>query len=130
MLFYVGSVVSVLLGIDIAAQILGDGPNAYLGAPIGAAFFFLVYRFARFQGEPTDIFENQRDIAAGEMHPTPRAMPPEIAQKWAEQAPRSEAAPPPDRQARSRRPRRPQSRRASPPTLLERLKAIARAIDK
>lgn len=127
MLFFMGTLVSVLLGIDIFAQILGDGPLAYFGGLIGAGGFLFAYKLSLSQLASVEIAEKQ-----GDSHPTPSPLPPEILESWAETRAPAEEEPSAtryDAQGREKRShRRRRHSRKEPLTMLERFKAFARSI--
>ncbi len=136
MLYYVGTLIAVLLGIDIAAQILGDRPQAYAGGLLGAGLYFIVYRLLESERKASDIGSPQFETSNDRLPSTPPPLPPEVLEKWAEIRPSRDeeqvrSAEPQDRRVPEKRIRR--RRRKSqiePLTLVERLKAFARNIDR
>lgn len=70
-LFYMCFVLSVLLGVDIGADILGYGPQAYIGGPIGGILFY----FLAPRGRQPDLEQDRPDLAAVD-HAQPVRRPP------------------------------------------------------
>jgi hypothetical protein len=128
MLFYVGAFITVLFGVDIAAQLLGNGPQAFIGGPIGALLFFLMYKLIQSQAAHGDILDLGHPDLLDQGHSTPPPLPPEISNKRLDDRPSNkweQPAPSPHRQPSEKRRRRRQSRR-EPTTIVERLKGILR----
>lgn len=61
MLYWLLFLLSVLFGIDIGAELLGYGPQAYLGGLIAGAGFFLVGKGVP---EPSQPAEEETDLPA------------------------------------------------------------------
>lgn len=127
MLSYLGALISALLGIDIAAQLLGDGPQAYIGGPIGLGFFLLVYRSSKALVGPSGGVEPAVDSTDDQL-PSPPPLPPEVLRKWESCL---ESPSPGEKPAAGKRVRhRPHKRRPKPLTVFERLKNIVDKIGK
>ncbi len=123
MLSYLGALISVLLGIDIAAQLLGDGPQAYIGGPIGLGLFLLLYRSSKALVGPSGKVEAAVDSLDDQ---SPPPLPPEVFRKWERGL---DAPSPGEKQAAGKSGRhRSHKKRRQPLTVFERLKNIVRTI--
>ncbi|WP_363347240.1 hypothetical protein [Methylocystis echinoides] len=146
MLFYIGLFLSVIFAIDVFAEMFGYGPQAYIGAPFGVAAFLLLWRFRSPQTTVASEPEEARDEPeAAPQASTPQRVPPEILEKWARRHRQSlsrsaassasasvqslsSATPDQDVEKKHRR-RRGSQKRPEPPSILERLKKVARSLD-
>jgi hypothetical protein len=78
LLFYAGAFVSFLFGTALGADIVGDGPAAYIGGAVSVAVFLIAWRSASAESVDADEID-ARALApqgdAGEDGPVPAADP-------------------------------------------------------